>query len=198
MHPVRQRKNSPVQHGSNTAWQPGVHQMTSHPSICQRVRTSDSGWNVAPRQPHEWLLWKSPNVPAETEEELAHTILTQHQRLSLTEKNDQQVTPSGPPSPKGLRPGIQDLATKCPNHQFFSRNAPGHQICRVVHPWTMWPSLLRSQRLDFIDAIGNESFPTKRDTLNPRQGNHGICPTDVFNIIRKSQGLSDKLHQTGT
>ena len=41
-------------------------------------------------------------------------------------------------------------------HQFFSRNSPGDQICRVVHPWTMRPSLLRS--LDFTDAIGNESF----------------------------------------
>ena len=73
--------------GSNTAWQPGVHQITSQPSVCWRVRISNSGWNVAPMPPHERLLWKSPIVPAETQEGLAHTIIT-HQRLHLTEKYD--------------------------------------------------------------------------------------------------------------
>ena len=147
MHPVRQRKHSPVQHGSNTAWQPGVHQRTSHPSICRWVRTLNSGWNVAPRQPHGWLLWKSPIVPAETQEELAHRILTQHQRLHLAEKNDHQVTPSGPPSPKGLRPGIQDLATICPNSPFL----------QLKFPW--WPDLPGCPPLD------NETISPSKSTF---------------------------------
>ena len=38
-----------------------------------RLFTADS---ASLRQPHEWLWWKSPIVPAETQEELAHRILT--------------------------------------------------------------------------------------------------------------------------
>ena len=93
------------------------------------------------------LWWKSPIVPAETQEEVAHTILMQHQRLHLTEKNDHQVTPSGPPSTKGLRPGIQDLATICPNSP----------VLQPKCPW--WPDLPGCPPLD------NETISPSKSTF---------------------------------
>ena len=48
--------------------------MISHPSACQCVRISNSGWNVAPRQMHEWLWWKLSIVPMEAPQEMAQPI----------------------------------------------------------------------------------------------------------------------------
>ena len=148
--------------------------MTSHPSVCRLGRTSNSGWNVAPRQIHEWLFLKFPIVPAETQVGLAHTMLSQHLQLHLTEENDHQVRPSGPPSPKGLRPGIQDLATICPKFTSSSSKIPlVTRSSRLSIPgqWdhlffevNVWISLMR------LEIEKEHSYSTKR-SLNRQSSN---------------------------
>ena len=72
-------------------------------------------------------------------------ILTQH----VTERNDQHVTQTGDPSPKGLWPGIQDHAAICPN-------SPFHQPKLL---W--WPDL-------------SGSLPVDSETISPSKSSLGF------------------------